>query len=578
MAFQTPIKIAQALSRIENHEYVLPAIQREFVWDPDQVCRFFDSLMRGYPIGSFLFWKVDADRSRDYVFYDFVREYHEKNAPHCPKLDLEPGKSVTAILDGQQRLTALNVGLRGSYAAKLPYFRWNNPNAFPTKELYLNLCSRVNEDDMEMKYDFRFMTKEEASNSNSADNGSHWFLVKTVRSLVGTRIFKYIQGAGLANHDTAFEVLHQLDEVIRIHSPINYFLEEDQELDKVLNIFIRVNSAGTVLSYSDILLSIATAQWRSHDAREEIHRLVDSLNQIGQGFEFSKDLVLKAGLVLTDANDIRFKVANFNTKNMITIEDKWERVSKSLQRATQLMARFGFSSRTLPANNNVLIPVAYYLAHRELGDSYLDQVKHEDDRKALQFWVRRFLVKAGVRGRAADTLLSALCKTIREDSDAGFPAKSMETAASLRFEMDEIMDLVERERDSNTFPILMLLYPRINLSEEYHVDHIFPKSRFTKDQLQKSDVPEDLIPEFMEKVNRLPNLQLLPGPVNSQKSDKLPREWARQHYTRDDTLEGYLDLHDMHDLPEKITEFSDFYEARRKRIAERLCGLLGVKQ
>ena len=575
MAFQTPIKIVQALSRIENHEYVLPAIQREFVWGPDQVCRFFDSLMQGYPIGSFLFWKVDADRSRDYVFYDFIREYHEKNAPHCPKLDLEPGKSVTAILDGQQRLTALNVGLRGSYAAKLPYFRWDNPNAFPTKELYLNLCSRVDDDDMEMEYDFRFMTKEEAGSSNSEDNGTHWFLVKTARGLKANRIFHYIKDKGLANHDTAYDVLHRLHEVIHADSPINYFLEEDQDLDKVLNIFIRVNSAGTVLSYSDILLSIATAQWRSRDAREEIHRLVDSLNQIGQGFEFSKDLVLKAGLVLTDANDIRFKVANFNTKNMITIEDKWETVSKSLQRATQLMARFGFSWRTLPANNSVLIPVAYYLAHRELGDSYLDQVRYEDDREALQFWVTRFLVKAGVRGRAADTLLSALRKTIREDSKTGFPAKSMESAASLRFDTEEIMDLAER--NWNTFPILTLLYPGINLNEEYHVDHIFPKSRFTRSQLRENGVPEDRITEFIEKVNRLPNLQLLPGPVNSQKSDKLPKEWARQRYTEEDTLKRYLDLHYMLDLPENITEFLKFYEERRTRIAESLRRLLGIK-
>ena len=87
MAFQTPITIEKALNRIHSHEYVLPAIQREFVWSTDQVCRLFDSLMRGYPIGSFLFWKVDADHSRDYVFYDFIRDYHQRNAPHCPKLD-----------------------------------------------------------------------------------------------------------------------------------------------------------------------------------------------------------------------------------------------------------------------------------------------------------------------------------------------------------------------------------------------------------------------------------------------------------------------------------------------------------
>ena len=49
-------------------QYVLPAIQREFVWRPEQVCQLFDSLLRGYPIGAFLFWNVAEERSREFVF------------------------------------------------------------------------------------------------------------------------------------------------------------------------------------------------------------------------------------------------------------------------------------------------------------------------------------------------------------------------------------------------------------------------------------------------------------------------------------------------------------------------------
>jgi uncharacterized protein with ParB-like and HNH nuclease domain len=61
MSFQTPITIRDALDRIHRHDYVLPAIQREFVWKPEQIARLFDSLMQGYPIGSFLFWSVERD-------------------------------------------------------------------------------------------------------------------------------------------------------------------------------------------------------------------------------------------------------------------------------------------------------------------------------------------------------------------------------------------------------------------------------------------------------------------------------------------------------------------------------------
>jgi uncharacterized protein with ParB-like and HNH nuclease domain len=72
MAFQTLITIAKALDRIHRHDYVLPSIQREFVWKPSQITRLFDSLMLEYPIGSFLFWSVNKEYSLKWVFYDFL--------------------------------------------------------------------------------------------------------------------------------------------------------------------------------------------------------------------------------------------------------------------------------------------------------------------------------------------------------------------------------------------------------------------------------------------------------------------------------------------------------------------------
>ena len=55
--------------------------------------------------------------------------------------------------------------------------------------------------------------------------------------------------------------LHRLHAMVHNALVISYYEEESQDIEKVLNIFIRTNSGGTVLSYSDLLLSIATAQW-----------------------------------------------------------------------------------------------------------------------------------------------------------------------------------------------------------------------------------------------------------------------------------------------------------------------------
>ena len=112
--------IKETLDSIASRGYVLPAIQREFVWRPEQVCNLFDSLMQGYPFGEFMFWRVEAQNAGQYRWYDFVREYHQRDNPHCPELGPIHDKPLTAVLDGQQRLTAFNIGLRGSMAKNCP--------------------------------------------------------------------------------------------------------------------------------------------------------------------------------------------------------------------------------------------------------------------------------------------------------------------------------------------------------------------------------------------------------------------------------------------------------------------------
>lgn len=52
--FQKPITIREAIENIDQNEYLLPAIQRKFVWKPQQIELLFDSIMREYPINSLM--------------------------------------------------------------------------------------------------------------------------------------------------------------------------------------------------------------------------------------------------------------------------------------------------------------------------------------------------------------------------------------------------------------------------------------------------------------------------------------------------------------------------------------------
>src|SRR5262249_54144901 len=155
-----------------------------------------------------------------------------------------------------------------------------------------------------------------------SDDDTYWFKVGDVLNIESLyEVNNYLIESGLMSRPSAKarfanQALCQLWSVVYEKGVINYFLEKDKSLDKVLNIFIRVNSGGTVLSYSDLLLSIATAQWKKRDARESITAFVDEINGLGNRFSFDKDFILKSCLVLSDLTAIAFKVDNFNKPNM----------------------------------------------------------------------------------------------------------------------------------------------------------------------------------------------------------------------------------------------------------------------
>ena len=247
--------------------------------------------------------------------------------------------------------------------------------------------------------------------------------------------------------ESALEVLDRLHSVVHKERFVTYYEEKGQELDKVLRIFIRLNDGGTPLSHSDLLLSIAVAQWTEHDAREEIHRLVDELNRIGVGFSFSKDLVLKAGLMLSDIGSVGFRVDNFNREHMASFESKWDDIKRALMLTVRLVSGFGFNGQTLSAHNAIL-PIAYYLFQKDPGETYLTSRRFEGDRRAISEWLMRSLLQSGIWGSGLDTLLTALRQVVKESGSEVFPAARISEEMARRgktlvFEDEEIEELAD---------------------------------------------------------------------------------------------------------------------------------------
>ena len=569
------------LTAIHKREYLMPAIQREFVWGADQITKLVDSLMRGYPVGSFLLWDVKPETAQSYTFYEFLTNYHERDNPYAGKATVPSGSGTTAVLDGQQRLTSLNIALYGSFAEKKKYAWWNSADAFPVKRLYLNLVDEPDDEELGTKYDLRFLTDREAAPADG--EADKWFRVGAVLDLAnaGPAIMRELEQRGIAGSADAFQRLYDLYEAVRVLKPMNYFLVTDQDADKVLEIFVRVNSGGTTLSYSDLLLSMATNQWQELDAREEVRSLVSEINSnAGRQFSFSKDVVLKTALTIADV-DVRFKVTNFTQGNMARVEAAWPQIKGALLRAATLLQQFGYNERNLTANS-VIVPVAHYLHLRGAGDSYLDSTADAADRLALQRWVTRSLVKRGIWGSGLDTLLTRIRDVLRTNSTNGFPVAAVEevmaaVGKSLAFdnaEIDELLNL--KYAGQRTFSVLSVLYPGLDLSKKFHEDHIFPKSRFTRKKLLDAGIPLDKIDDYLAAVNLLPNLQLLAGTANIEKQDSLPAEWIDTAFPSEDKRATYLAENDLDGLPLDLADFTSFFEQRKQRIRTRLLAALGT--
>lgn len=286
--FQMPITIGDAMYNIEHHYYVLPAFQREFVWKAEQIEKLFDSLMRGFPTNSMLFWKVKGDTKTQWNFYNFIDSFVKDARGYSIDNPLYASVATNdffAILDGQQRLTAMRIGLYGSYAYHERNKSWDYaPSSFPRRHLYL--CLSKIAPDVDCEYIFKFQ-KDDITHQEDLFRDSNqdlWFKVGSIVTIHNSTedILDYAENNKLSKENR--KILKRLEQMIFEDKAITYYEEDEQNPDKAVNIFTRINSGGTTLDFSDIVFSLMVANW-TLDAKNEIKSLIEAVSQ--KGFEIN---------------------------------------------------------------------------------------------------------------------------------------------------------------------------------------------------------------------------------------------------------------------------------------------------
>jgi hypothetical protein len=554
-----PVRIKDVIGAV-NKDYFLPAIQREFVWEPDQIERLFDSILGDYPIGSFLFWKVDEKNKEQWTTFEFIRQF-DKEQPTNPEANLKGiSRDIYLILDGQQRITSLFIGLKGSY--RFFHYRWQ------TRTLFLNLLKRPipNEDDpQELIHQFSFRESPDAKGEREL-----WYEVGRILDFeeaedAKTDIKNQISHLSDADKENANRLIGKLHNKIHTVTTINYYEERSQDYDKVLTIFVRANSAGTPLEYSDLLLSTATAKWEKLDARQEITELRLQLNELGDGdgYNFGKDFVLKASLYLTQDLPIQYKVKNFTRSNLHKIEENWDNVKTYLGTTVRLVSKFGYLWENIVAEL-ALLPISFWLMKR--GQEFFDKSSKREDvitQTEIKKWLTLALLKNAFGGSSDTTLKNLREVLLKVSSYKEFPAGDLNASLGIEALLSdsEIENHFKRQyRGKYTYLILSLLYPDRDWKDTaFHQDHIFPATEFSVRGLRKRGYDDDKIQRYQSVFNSVLNLELLTDTENLSKNATPFKDWIA---SRDSGFKA------RHLIPQMksydLDAFEDFIEARKQ--------------
>lgn len=526
----------------------LPNIQRPFVWSQDQIARLFDSIMRGYPINTVMFWKTtSAIAHRSFAItwksgMDLSALRHTGN-----------GLRKYFVLDGQQRIQAFAIALRGTYDnTHFCFDVTSDPTHTPEEE--------------EVK--FRFAFKE--------DVAWPWIRVSEISSWNTTAKRK----GGLQQYSPSetppddlermAENVHLLferlgdDAVVRVmeldSTDADAAIQYSE--DDVLEIFIRANSGGTTLAKSDLLFSLLTSKW--DEAEILIDDLLDSVN--GGTYKFSKDFVLKLALVLL-GEKAAYKVQKFRKPDVRErMEDAWPRIVTAFQVVRDFVQQHTYmrDDSSLPSNL-LLIPFIYqrFAFPRAWETMTADPVA---SREFALFLSRASL--AGTFAGAKDNLIDALVDEITEQ-DGLFDAPGLERVISANGQ-SVLAKEARLARASYGTPLInvvfSMLYPDpTNYTPAFSghlptADHIFPQALLKKVKINgKARYPK-------ADRNVLANCMLLTAIENGSKQDEAPAEYLERQ--NEDFLMRHMIPRDTKLW--SIEKYDKFVEARWVLIKKRM--------
>ncbi len=548
-----------------NHSLYLPHIQRPFVWEEEQMVKLFDSLMRNYPIQTLLFWRT-KDEIKARKFMDAVSWDTDLSVLYDENIS-QPGIEKVFVLDGQQRLQSLYAMFNGAVTGD---------NGSRT-EAWFDITSGTAPDDEGILHPLRFAAQ---------SPGLPWYRVADLMGKDNQRNAEELAdqlNEALDAIDSSFPAHQQPSkedakarekQVRRNLSQLVSLLREEkhfwvQELDgvanefpyeRILDIFVRVNSGGTKLDSSDLMFAAMKEGW--DEIEVVIEQTADLLRETK--LHFDKTFPLKCLLVVhgRGAETGPEKFAGESGKQLLKdMSEGWDRAEQAFRELRDFLQNdLRVASDKLIRSYGSFIPLFDYLYHNPKPNEVSRARMRAYHYKAQLF---------GWYSRGTDSVINALHGIVGKTCSTGFPVDEMKQYFQRRGVRTELnrADLVENRL---RFILLNLIY--VNemgaspfdvafKGNEPHIDHIYPRHALsTKLGLPSRDI------------NHLGNYRFVGRTDNIRKRAELPASYFGRLKSAGIEVSRHLLLQDFSNDPSLLgfdePTYKKFRDERFERIWE----------
>lgn len=515
-----PEKYKDLITDIQRGYIKIPKFQRDFVWSIEDTAKLLDSIIKGYPIGTFIFWKT---RER----LGCIKNIGSADLPPTPE-----GDSVQYILDGQQRLASLFVVLEGLQVNK-------GNRLVDYKNIYVDLDSDINNDKP-------IITSEKPVNN------------------------RWITVYDLLSNDISYFVNEYRDYIDKIQNyrerfttyDFSIIVLQDYQIDAAIEIFTRINTTGTELTLFEIMSAKTYDEKKNFDLQEKYRELQADLESIGYDTIPSSTVLQCISLNLV-GECTRKAILKLDKDNIINI---WDDTEQSIKNAVDYLRTFYRIpvSRLLPYNA-LLVPLSYFFYSKR------DKPDYEQEKFLQEYFWRCSLSRRF--SSAVETKLGQDAKRIEKIIDFKRP----EYDFNIYLDKEDLENWWFSTGDSYCKAILCLYtyfepksfsnnsdiildnsWLKRSNSRNYH--HFFPRS-----YLRKNNITNE---------NSIVNITLVDEYLNKREiGAKPPSEYMRKFKNQNSNLDKTMKTHFIDDLSEFgvwENNYKKFLEKRSSKIIKEL--------